>query len=63
MIHKVIKTGHSLAIVIPSKIAKIMGIKAGDRVRLTAQSEKGKIILSFSGSLQLTLSLEGKRKK
>ncbi len=63
MIQKVIKTGHSLAVVIPSKIVKIMGIKAGDKVRLTAKSEKGKIILSFSGMLQLSLSLEGKNRK
>ena len=63
MIQKVIKTGHSLAIILPSKIARIMGIKAGDKVRLTTQGEKGKITLYFSGMLQLPLSLDNTHKK
>lgn len=58
MVQKVIKTGHSLAVVIPSVIVRLMGIKGGDRVRLKTLSEKGKIILTFSGTLQLPLSLD-----
>lgn len=57
MVQKVFKTGNSLAVVIPSRVAKIMGIKAGDKVRLSSLSEKGKIILTFSGILQLPLTL------
>lgn len=63
MIQKVIKTGHSIAVIIPSKIARLMGIKAGDKVKLTGESEKGKIILSFTGMLQLPLTLDNSRKK
>lgn len=54
---KVIKTGHSLAVVIPSRLVKMMGIKAGDNIQLKVVSEKGKIILTFSGIQQLPLSL------
>lgn len=62
MIQKVIRTGHSLAVVIPSNLVKVMGLKAGDKVKITGQTEKGKIILSFFGILQLPLSLGNKNK-
>jgi len=61
MVQKVIRTGHSLAVVIPSRVARVMGIKAGDKVKLKISSEKGKIILGFFGSLQLPLSLGNSR--
>ena len=61
MIQKVIRAGHSIAVVIPSQISRIMGIHAGDQVRLTARPEKGKITLTFSGTLQLPLTVARKR--
>lgn len=60
---KVIRTGHSLAVVIPQKVARLMGIKAGDKVKLKTLSEKAEIRLLFSGLSQLPLSLSKTRKK
>lgn len=56
MVQKVIKVGHSLAVVIPSRVTRIMGIKAGDKVDLHTRSEKGKVTLTFQGTLQLPLT-------
>lgn len=52
---KVIKTGNSLAVTIPSFFVKIIGIKSGDEVRVKAVPEKGEVIYIFSGVQQLPL--------
>lgn len=56
MIQKVIRTGHSLAVTIPSDFVKSVGIKAGDTVRVKTEPDKGRVICSFSGAKQLPLS-------
>lgn len=61
MIQKVIRAGHSLAVVIPSRVTRIMGIHQGDKVDLKARPEKGKITLTFKGTLQLPLTLSKKQ--
>jgi len=53
---KIIRTGNSLAVTIPAEFVKSVGIKAGDGVRVTLEPEKGRIIYSFSGAKQLSLS-------
>ncbi|MBI4066919.1 AbrB/MazE/SpoVT family DNA-binding domain-containing protein [Candidatus Gottesmanbacteria bacterium] len=63
MAQKVIKTGNSLAVVIPSKITKVMGIKRGDSVKIKSISERANIILSFPKLMQLPLSLGRIQKK
>jgi len=53
---KVIKTGNSLTVTIPSDFVKSIGIKAGDEVKVEAEPEKGRVICNFSGAKQLPLS-------
>jgi len=62
---KIIRTGNSLAVTIPAEFVESIGIKAGDEVRVTLEPEKGRIICSFSGVKQLSLSQNfvKKRKK
>lgn len=56
MVQKVIKTGHSAAVTIPSNFVRSMGIKVGDNVAIETHSETGKIIYKFKGARQLLLS-------
>ena len=61
---KIIKTGNSLAVTIPSGFAKSVGVKPGQEVEVKVELESGKIICTFSGAKQLTLSKSFlKRKK
>jgi len=55
MQQKVLRTGNSLAVTIPSRFAKIMGVKPGDLVRVKAELRKSMLTLTFSGSGQLSL--------
>jgi antitoxin component of MazEF toxin-antitoxin module len=52
---KIIRTGNSLAVTIPSFLAKSVGIKAGQGVLVKIEPDKGKMICSFSGNTQLSL--------
>lgn len=66
MAQKIIRTGNSLAVTVPSEFVKSMGIKAGDEVRSEVKFDKGEITYFFSGAKQLPLSenfLKIKRKK
>ena len=56
MAQKIIKTGNSLAVTIPSEFVKLIGIRAGDEVKLEVESEKAKVSYFFSGMQQLPLS-------
>lgn len=61
---KIIKTGHSLAVTIPSAFARLLGIKAGQEVEAKVEPETGQAIFTFSGNKQLPLSEKFiKRKK
>lgn len=53
---KIIKTGNSLAVTIPSDFVKTVGVKAGQNVQVKVKPETGKVIYSFSGSRQLTFT-------
>jgi antitoxin component of MazEF toxin-antitoxin module len=55
MKQKVIKAGNSLAVTIPSKFAKTIGIKLATDVEVELEPETGKMVLTFSGVRQLTL--------
>ena len=52
---KIIRTGNSLAVTIPSFLAKSVGIKAGQEVSVMIEPDKGKMTCSFSGNTQLSL--------
>jgi len=61
---KIIRTGNSLAVTIPSDFVKTVGIKAGQNVLVNIEPETGRVIYSFSGTKQLALSQSFiKRKK
>ena len=62
---KIIKTGNSLAVTIPSGFVHTVGIAAGQEVSVKLQPETGQVIYTFSGSKQLPLSQDfiKKRKK
>ena len=53
---KIIKTGNSLAVTIPSEFVKTVGIKAGRQVQVTTLPETGQVVYTFSGTKQLPLS-------
>lgn len=55
MHQKIIKTGHSLAVTIPSVFAKTFGLKPGTTVRVRSDISRGVLTLTFPGSGQLTL--------
>jgi antitoxin component of MazEF toxin-antitoxin module len=65
MTQKIIRTGNSLAVTIPSDFVKSVGIRPGDEVKLILETDKGEITYVFSGAKQLPLSenfLKTKRK-
>lgn len=53
---KIIKTGNSLAVTIPSDFVKTVGIKAGQNVQVKVDPETGEVTYAFSGSRQLALT-------
>ena len=52
MAQKIIRTGNSLAVTIPSEFVKSMGIRAGDEVKVHIKFDKGEINYLFSGAKQ-----------
>ena len=61
MDQKILKTGNSLAVTIPSKFVKILGLKPGDNVGVKGDLVRGTLRLTFTGTGQMTLlNPEGK---
>lgn len=56
MNQKVIKSGNSLAVTIPSKFAKSVGITISSPVEVETRLETGQLILTFPGMHQLSLT-------
>jgi antitoxin component of MazEF toxin-antitoxin module len=57
MTQKIFRAGkHSLAVIIPADFVHSLGIAAGDKVKVVTEKENGRILLSFSGVEQLTLT-------
>lgn len=52
---KIIRTGNSLAVTIPSFFVKAVGIKAGQIARVEVKPESGRVVYTFSGTKQLPL--------
>ena len=62
-LRKVIKTGNSLAITIPSGLIKDFGVKEGDPVVVRENKSKSSVTFVFSGHpRQLSLIDKGKAK-
>jgi antitoxin component of MazEF toxin-antitoxin module len=55
MQQKVLKTGNSLAVTIPSRFVKIIGVKTGDVVHVKTDLQKSTLTFTFMGSGQLSL--------
>lgn len=56
MTQKIIKSGHSLAVTLPSQFVKSLGVKKGDDVRVERRIDRGQLILRFKGAQQLRLN-------
>lgn len=56
MPQKVIRTGNSLAVTVPSEFARSVGIRAGDSVKVNIEEDKGIVTYTFSGAKQLPLA-------
>jgi len=53
---KIIKTGNSLAVTVPSYFVQMVGIKAGQEVKVETLPSAGRVIYTFSGNKQLPLN-------
>lgn len=53
---KIIRTGNSLAVTIPSAFVQAIGVKAGQEVLVHIEPDNGRVVYSFSGAKQLPLA-------
>lgn len=53
---KIIKTGNSLAITLPSQLVKALGLRASDPVTVTISLDQTKISYTFDSARQLSLA-------
>jgi antitoxin component of MazEF toxin-antitoxin module len=61
MMQKIIKIGRSsLGVIIPADFIHAVGIRHGDSVKVHADPSLGKVELSFSGVMQLSLPTKSK---
>lgn len=58
MLQKVIRSGHSLAVTLPSKFVRSLGVKKGDSVKVERRLDRGLLILHFHGAQQLLINQE-----
>jgi len=59
MYKKVIRSGNSLAVIIPSTFAKDLAIKKGATVEVKLDKPQNRLIYKFFGNTQLTLLQKG----
>lgn len=52
---KIVQTGNSIAITVPAKFARKIGVKLGDEVTVKTIPEKGQLIATFKSMRQLPL--------
>jgi len=58
MKQKIFRSGHSLAVVVPSTFVKDIAVKAGDGVSVSADPRKGKVTYTFQNTTQLPLEFQ-----
>lgn len=58
MKQKIFRSGHSLAVVVPSNFVKEIAVKAGDDVQVITDPGKGKVIYKFQNTTQLPLEFQ-----
>lgn len=54
-VHHVVRTGNSLAVVVPARFVNQAGVQAGDHVDVSINYEEGKITYTFLSIRQLNL--------
>jgi antitoxin component of MazEF toxin-antitoxin module len=54
---KIIRTGNSLAVTIPSLFVQGVGVKPGQTVKVKPDLARGRVIYFFSGTKQLAFPL------
>lgn len=52
---KIIRTGNSLAVTIPSFLVRSVGVKPGQEVEVRIEPDKGQMVCHFFGNTQLSL--------
>lgn len=62
MMAKLLRHGHSHAVIIPAKFLKDLSIKKGDGVRLDFDYGKSRIVLTFIQVRQLRLGVDSNKK-
>ena len=60
MAKKIIQTGNSAAVTLPSEFLKVLNIKVGDPVEVTVNYVKGEIVFRFPSARQLPLAVAKK---
>ncbi len=55
IINRVVRTGNSIAVVVPAKFARKTGIRSGDKVDVSIDYESGSITYKFLSIRQLNL--------
>lgn len=59
---KIIKAGNSLAITLPSRLVKTLGLRAGDLVKVETSLDQTEISYRFDSPRQLSLTSRLSRK-
>lgn len=60
---KLLRHGHSNAVIIPAPFLKKLSLKKGDRVEMRFDYEAARVVLSFPDARQLRLAVETRPKK
>lgn len=60
--YKIIRTGNSVAVTLPSKLVKVLSLKAGDPVEIKVNYIRGEVVFRFPSARQLTLDTKKKWK-
>lgn len=58
MDQKILKTGNSLAVSIPSDFVKVLGLRAGLTVKVRVDQPSARLIVTFENTGQLPLLLK-----
>jgi antitoxin component of MazEF toxin-antitoxin module len=60
MAKKIIQTGNSAAVTLPSDFIKVLNLRIGDPVEVSVNYVKGEIIFRFPSARQLPLAVKRK---
>ena len=55
MLQRIVKVGNSLAVTIPTKFAKTLGVKKGDEIKVEKKVDKNQLIIQFNGVTQMEI--------